>query len=368
VDVTKRLAATLGAVLLVLGLLDGLLWLTVEGAPFLLEPHELREPGMVLAKLQALERQADDRPTVVTTGSSVVFGRAMERHGDDAWQDHTLAAELSKQLDAKALNLGMDGMLPTDIEAVVELLVRRARRPDLLVFDVNLRAFSADFADGAAQVSRPWLRELAGLAPLGNSSDPVDLHPAATLERSLHRFLVDHWSLYQLRSSLQERLFGGGPGTRLAAGWRQLNDRLRPPPKLTDKEVEEQTFEDELSLIMKTKGRLATAALDVEHPQRDALVRSLERLAAAGQRTVVFYATENPYLAPQLLSERQTRDMRDQLKALVDRHGGEAVTYVPPLPQLGASRFLDPSHLDAEGHRVLAEVVAAAFRPTLEEG
>tara|TARA_Y100001968_G_scaffold310532_2_gene331579 strand:- start:400 stop:1470 length:1071 start_codon:yes stop_codon:yes gene_type:complete len=354
-------------VLLALALVDGLLRITVAGAGFLLEPHELQDAGMLVAKLEALEQRPGPRPKVVTTGSSVVFGGAMKSHGNDAWQNHTLAAKLAQQLDAPVLNLGMDGMLPTDIEAITELLLQRPRRPDLLVFDVNLRAFSADFAAGASQISRPWLRELAGMAPLEGSASPSYGHPAAAVERTLKRWLVRHWLLYRLRSSLQQRLFGGAPGDRLAEAWKHLNHQLRPSPETTAERLEEQAFERQLALIMKTKGRLATAALDVEHPQRAALVRLLERLAAVGQQTVVFYATENPQLAPQLLAEQRAEALRAELRALVERHGGATVTYIPPLAQLTAERFLDPSHLDAEGHRVLAEMVAAAFRATLEE-
>ena len=52
----------------------------------------------------------------------------------------------------------------------------------------------------------------------------------------------------------------------------------------------------------------------------------------------------------------------DRLVRLVREAQGPVGVFVPPLPDLGPEHFLDFTHLNAEGYRLLARRLAAEVR------
>jgi len=149
-------AAVLAAVLL--AIVDGVVVFGVATPAALAEPTPLDDGPTLVARLSALRRH--DGPTVALLGDSVIYGRALQEHDAGDWRADNLAPALQSALgaDTLAVNLGMNGALPVDQAALLPSVL--AAGPYLVVLDVSLRSFSADFRDAAELASRPWLAEV----------------------------------------------------------------------------------------------------------------------------------------------------------------------------------------------------------------
>src|SRR5207249_9354125 len=91
-----------------------------------------------------------------------IYGYGLYENGDLDWRKHTLPrliegrlANLMVHQDVLVMNLGMNGATPADIERLTQLVMTSG--VDLLVLNLSLRSFSADFSSPEAQFSRPWL-------------------------------------------------------------------------------------------------------------------------------------------------------------------------------------------------------------------
>ena len=130
---------------------------------------------------------------------------------------------------------------------------------------------------------------------------------------------------------------------------------LRSPPALTDTDAEVQS----LVKLAQLKNRLKALDLGPEGPQAAALRRVLADLAARGQRHVVFYAKENPALLADVMDPDEHAVRYERFVRVVRDAQGPAGVFVPPLPDLRPEHFLDFTHLNAEGYRLLARRLAA---------
>ncbi len=341
----RLLALGLGVGLLLL-LLDLALAAAVRAGGLLDEPIDLQSPTALFARLDHLRRFPGFK--VVVLGDSVAYGRCMQEHGDAQWRQHTLSALLEAKFrqafpdrPVLVMNLGINGALPADLERLAELL--RPCAPDLLIFDVGLRSFSADFAESV--LSRPWLKQIALDAKGGYREE----------NEAIRTFLANHWELYRLRDLLQAHLFDGPPRTYLQ-GLRDRANRAVLGQGTADHSAES---EDDLLLALQISARFQSVSFQPANPQRQALERLLTSLENSAQKTLVFYAKENPARISSILSEEQHRQLSDELQMILRHHASTHVAFLPPVAALEPAHFLDLMHLNHAGHAILAEHVWA---------
>jgi len=124
---------------------------------------DIQQPATLFAKLDRLRTAPG--PKIVVVGDSLVQGGSLEDAGDPDWRKHELAIQLAAELASRpgyhpfVMNLGINGLLPADLEYLVPLIVDCD--VDWVLFDVHLRPFSADFSPPDRQMARPWLRDLS---------------------------------------------------------------------------------------------------------------------------------------------------------------------------------------------------------------
>jgi lysophospholipase L1-like esterase len=331
-------------VLLAAAALDAALRFLLIRRGVLNEVVDLRSASVVRAKIDYLKRFRGYK--VVLLGDSLIYGHCLAEHGDRQWREHNLAPALARRIrhdrpdrPVLVMNLGLNGAVPADLECLAGLL--DGCGVDLLVFDVSLRSFSADFVRPESRLSRPWLAELASPPPAA---------AADSVEMSLSGALLNCWAVYRYRDFLQVRFLGNSPREALADVRERAVDAWRPksPHPATG-------LDDEMILLMKARARYQSIDLGPDHPQRAALERMLSHLARSGQQTVVFYAKENPDVVGDLLDGDRYSRLLAQLRRIVTQTGGTGGRVVPPLPELGPRRYLDHVHLNAEGYDLLAE-------------
>lgn len=317
------------------------------GPAELASPVPITSAAVLDGALDGLRRA--DGLRVALLGDSVVYGRALEEHGGD-WRSGELASRLGERLDATVVNLAMEGSVPADQERLVEHVL--AAGVDLVVLDVSLRSFSADFAEGG--LSRDWLAMEPGAV--------VDGGPGVggAVEGGLARVAHRAWLLPRYRSWLQARYLGGPPKAAVKRARDAANDWLLGAAEPS----EDEALEAELMLMLKAKGRYASVALD-GHPQLEAMERLVRRLAEAGTPTILFYATESPSMLPQLVDEARHRQQLGELERRLAAAGGERVVWLGFEDDLPASHFLDHVHRSDEGLAALADRVARAARDVL---
>jgi len=315
-------------------------------ASSLATPVPLSSPAVLDASLDALRRA--DGLRVALLGDSVVYGRALEERGD--WRGGELGRQLGTRLDATVVNLAMEGALPTDQERLVEHVL--AAGVDLVVLDVSLRSFSADFAEGT--LSREWLAMAPGAVVDGGPG--VGGEVEGGLARLVHRV----WALPRYRAWLQARYIDGAPKDAVKRARDAANDWLLGTPLPS----EDDALEAELTLMLKAKGRYATVELD-GHPQLAALERLVRRLAETGTPTILFYATESPAMLPQLVDEARHREQLAALEGRLRDAGGESVAWLGFEDGLPASHFIDHVHRTEDGLAALADRVARAATDVL---
>jgi hypothetical protein len=251
--------------------------------------------------------------------------------------------------DTLVLNLGMNGMLPADLETLVDSLL--PIRPDRLVIDVGLRSFSADFTKHDTLYSRSWLRPSS--AGGGLLFDKRGLLAQSGQTGAIERVLLNNWATYRVRDILRARYIGGEPAGVVS----RLRDELEGKSGGADGGPGA-----EMRLLMQVRSRYASANLDPANLQVAAFSRMIRKMKAANQRAVVFYATESPRLRGSLMEPQDYDPLITKLRQLVEAEGGGLVTYLPANLGLDDSMFLDHVHVDAKGNRIYAETLFNALK------
>jgi hypothetical protein len=135
--------------------------------------------------------------------------------------------------------------------------------------------------------------------------------------------------------------------------------------RFSDRAIE--TLPAELLLTMRAKQRYADIDLFEDNPQWKALNETLSRLASSHQRTVVFYATENPDVLPELMASSAHAAMIERLEKTITSRGGGCVVFAPPLKELVPDDFIDHVHLKFQGNRKLAADLQLRMKRLLEK-
>jgi lysophospholipase L1-like esterase len=341
----RRVALPAGFLVLCLIALDLLTAVACRATALPDRVVDIQHPATLLAKLDRL--RAAPHPKIVLLGDSLVYGGILEEFGDPDWRAHGLAPQLAAELTDDGspfvMNLGINGALPADLEALAPLVV--ACDVDWIVLDVHLRPFSSDFSKPEYQMSRPWLRDLEADADGRTRWRPV----GGDATRWVTARLTDRSAIIRNRMLVRENVLST-PSARRPA--------LRPPEPVSEKDAEIAA----LVKLAQLKGRLRQLDLNPEAPQPAALQRMLRDLSARGQKHVVFYAKENPDLLPDVLEPDEHAARYDRLVWLVRDAQGPSGVFVPPVAELEGRHFVDFTHLNADGYRLLARRLAGAIR------
>ncbi|MCE9548253.1 MAG: hypothetical protein K8T25_22500 [Planctomycetia bacterium] len=348
----------LGAVLAVVVILYAASWALgawVNRHNLTLDVVDIQSPQCLQLKLDALSRSTGFK--VVLLGDSVVAGRALEKQGDPAWRQHNLAELLQQRLQTllpqqhvQVVNLAMDGALPADLESTAAAIARC--KPDAVVVDVGLRSFSRDFAGPGEQHSRPWL------AQFDDQTLPTATRPAEALATRIDVAVENAGGqivpLYTYRDFLQRRFLGGPPAEALA----RLRDRtaawLGAPQPSAAAEAD-----DPAMLMLKMMHRYASVDLAADNPQAAAFERLLDRLSRESPLVVAFYAQEDRTQIGDVLSLSRYEPLREQLDALIQQHNRTGrFSYLGSIPGLQPSNYLDLTHVNRQGHELMADAIA----------
>jgi lysophospholipase L1-like esterase len=353
--VLARLAMIAASLLAVFAMIDVALWFLLPASGIVRQTVDIQTPAVLSLKLEDLQRFQGIK--VVILGDSLIYGGTMREHGDADWREHTLSRQLERRLAERypgrpvmVANLGMNGILPVDLDHLVRIVM--SVKPDLIVFDLSLRSFSRDFAAENDTQTRKWLARMDGGAGGGNMA----AEDQAALGQMLRDFAARHWLLYRFRDFLQSVVFEGEPvnfmlNTRNSLdAWLKAAHFAVPGPDDADL--------GNIVLIMRARSRYQSIDFEPDNPQRHALDRIFRRLTDADQPTVVFYANENPAMASQLLPDERMRDLRRGLSEAIAPNLSEKLLYLGPLHSLSADDFVDHVHLNREGYGRLAQEIA----------
>jgi lysophospholipase L1-like esterase len=352
-----------GSIVLSLWAIDGLVHRAVERTGLLADVVDIQTPSILFAKLDYLRNFRG--PKIVLLGDSIVFGRTLHEHGDRQWRQHNLSSRIADCVrqdlhgeDTLVLNLGINGALPADLECLERLL--RSCPVDLVVFDVNLRSFSSDFSQPDTLLSRPWLAEI-DIGPDGRLQRSCAARPfTEQMETRCNTFLTNYWHCYRLRDFLQLRLLDDQPSAFCQHLRGAIDQAAKPQTESTASELD-----DDFILLLKARARYKSVNSRPDNPQRQALERLLHSLVQRRQRTVVFYAKENPEVAADLMEADRYPATVAALSAAIAKYTGPDLVFVPPVPVLRPEHYLDHIHLNAAGYEVLADCLWAQARPLL---
>jgi hypothetical protein len=318
-------------------------------------PIDIQTPDGLIPKLEALCRHSG--PKIVVAGDSLIFGETMQAHGDPDWRDHTLPAQLQQDLQSRnpelhvmVLNLGINGMLPGDLEHLTRLLA--ACRVDWLVVNVHLRPFSRDFWPEASRLARPWLRHLEATngtfqyRPSEPSArDQVEREPWSTLREAS--------GTYRHREAIQSIAIESPAATAVQG----IRNRIVPKAATRSRT-------DSGILLLQLKERMKSVEITDDNPQVQALDRALRQWSASGARALVFYARENPNQLDELIEPDRYQHLTGELERRIrGRYPG--VAFANSCPALTPSDYLDFSHLNHAGYRALTSYLSPFITPPI---
>ena len=346
-----RLAKSVAGLLLVIMAADIALRLVVPATGLVRQTIDIQTPSTLYAKLEELRRFKGTK--IVVLGDSLIFGRTMRDKGDRDWQKHTLAAQLEHDLAERypdqpvmVSNLGMNGTLPVDLDQLVRIVT--LLKPDLIIFDLSLRSFSRDFGSDGDAATRNWLSDLR----VGPSGDYATTSSRTGLERLMQDQAINYWYFYRIRDLLQSLLFDGEPVTAFTSARNAIDGWFKTRAKA--KADQSQGDLDDIVLLMRARSRYTNIDLAADNPQRQALDKLLQRLTTEDQAAIIFYATENPQLLPQLLPRPKFEDLQRQLAQIIAPATSPRRAFVGPLPIFSAGDFIDHVHLNRHGYELLS--------------
>lgn len=310
---------------------------------------EPQSAAMLQRKLDTLAGHRGLRVALI--GDSVILGQSLKEHGDADWQNHTLPSILQKRFDAElpaaralVMNLAFNGALPCDLALVGAQLAKA--KPDLVIADIGLRAFSADFAQEKDAVSRSWLFDFPDSPPHAGK-DPV--------ENRLRGALMSGWKYYGVRDQLQQDFLGGTPAQLAGVGLARAQAALKPPPP-ADPEFQQ------MHQLMLAKRRFGSIHFRPEHAQCQGLTRLLETARDHNWKFLLFYTRENPSVRDELLAPDIYGQRRRELYGLLEPYLGRSLRYDEGETDLPAEHYLDQVHVDAAGYRRLLDTLWPTVR------
>ena len=308
---------------------------------------DVQSRGIFDAKLDRLRLHKGMK--VVLIGDSLIYGQSLEKHGDPAWREHGLSAQMQRLIQGRfpdqnplVMNLGTDGMIPADMERIVREIV--PCDVDLIILDLNMRSFSSDFSKPEEIFSREWIREMS-LQESGGKGSSKGL--ADLIDRTLSALAGRVWTLYRTRELLQGRILDGTPKEYL----RRLGTKARA--RLQSASGNSGEGMDDILLVMKSKNRYKGIHFASDNPQRQSLERMMAYLKERKQRTIAFYARESRQRIFSIINEDRYNSLRKELEEILRPYLDSRLAYLPGAETLEERNYLDAVHVDRDGYRIL---------------
>ncbi|HUT22979.1 MAG TPA: hypothetical protein VM492_01410 [Sumerlaeia bacterium] len=362
----RELAAAVLVGVLALAALDVTFRLAAERTALPSRIVDIQSAPILDYKLGYLRRHRGRK--IVLIGDSLIYGHSLADHGDPDWRRHGLSAQLQERLrqglppnaHPLVMNLGMDGSVPGDMEYVVRAAADSGA--ELVLFDANIRSFSADFSTPKGELTRPWLRTIARPPDAASATtSTAAIAWSGRFERSLARCATRAWNLYAARDFLQNLVLDGAPKKYLAQARKRLNARLlgqapvaaaasaAPAAPAGD------AWGDDLILLMKAKSRFKTIDFGPQNLQRQALERTLRLLAQRRGKAILFYAYEDRVRLRSIIADERYSRLRADLEAVAAPYIGPTLLFLPGAQTIPHERYLDHVHVDREGYRLLLD-------------
>lgn len=316
---------------------------------------EIQDAATLFAKMDDLSRLPGRRIAVI--GDSLVFGFAMRAAGVADWRRENLPAKLrprfaSAGADISLENLGMNGVLPADLEKIVSGLL--AKGVDGIIMDVTLRSLSDEFSVPAAEYSRRWLKGFA-ISPAGSI---VLSSSTNAFDDVVESAAINYSYLFRLREQLRLSALGQDPA-ELTRGLRDgLNAAFVKSRQPVDPHIE---------ALFQAKARYAHIRLDESNLQIAALTRLVKTIAAHKIPAVIFYATERPDIIASITNPALHARRLERLQQLIVSNGGPTVRYIGPLASLKPDEFIDHVHVLPSGYEKYADAIASVYFSLVRE-
>ncbi|PRQ03042.1 hypothetical protein ENSA5_18130 [Enhygromyxa salina] len=307
--------------------------------------------GAELRRTLAAAAASEGRP-ILLIGDSVLAGDVLTPRRPHDWQRHRVIEYMQREVaphsDARFHQIALNGLLPVDaLHLLAELdRVDPSGRVEL-VLEINLRYFSAQYAD-QRDCTRPAVCELA-VAALDEGGRPLrrgwqGLVEAAAGSRDwLHSRIPVHRRRPRVETTRLDEIAG-------LAVLRELDGES----KLAD-EAKASAASGQTEARARVREHYRSSAIKAQHQQRLALDELLARLAARDRRATLFLTPLEDRFAAEALGEstlgrrysaiaRMVNDRRDPDIKLVDLDH----------PLFVDSHFIDHVHLGPDGAKLLA--------------
>jgi lysophospholipase L1-like esterase len=350
------LARTAWPIVLSFALANVLLWLAVKSSGLERTPVDVQTSLIYRARLDGFFAAPARGPRAVLLGDSLVFGANLQKQLGERWQWSTLPAQFERVMRAhdpasRALNLGVNGILFSDLVCVVRDVLARA--PELLVIGVSPRPFSSEFATAGAESARPFLCPAAASGTL------------ARLNQSASSLAYALLPAYRYRDLWQFRAFDSTPRKRLVSTVLSATAAIGEPPA-DPEDAEEQAELTAMMQSVRAAQRYNSLEVRPSHPQARALRQLLAELSAQrSTRVLVFYLHENLAPIEAQLDVPHYQDSARRFSELVSQGlAGAPRARFTTLDARGFSgEYTDHIHLTARGYARLAERLAAELPP-----
>lgn len=330
--------------LLAFVIVNALVWFWVTTAGLEAQPVDLQTRLVYRLRLDSFFAR-EPNPRAVFVGDSLVHGAHLREREGSRWVQHTLPA----QFDNHALNLGVDGLLFSELACVVHDVL--ARKPEVLVIVISPRPLAAELASANAESARPFLCPARGQQPLDRFGDVLGELAYRSVPAYRYRDLLQ---LHYLDTTPRAFLLG------------QLTPRLQTPDDDGPADPDEQAALAGMMQRMRVAQRLASVELDLQHPQARALTQLLAALKQQTQtRVLVVYLRENLAPLAGALNVPRYEDSAQRFATWVDGQlaGAKRSRFIVECADLYAGEYVDHIHLTSRGYKQLAERLHAELPP-----
>jgi hypothetical protein len=306
-------------------------------------------PEILLAKINMFRNRSDGKK-VAFIGSSLLGSSELAAHSQN-WKSHTFDQVLEKLFKKHfpqsnkpvwAANFGLKGSTIADQKQIYSVITN-SQPVDLVVVAINLESFSMKHSEAKKHYSRDWIRDIANNKPNLFNINPIDASSLFNPNLALHSYFLNQWPFYADRDILQQMIFRDNPSIRLRNLWGKLNDSFLK----TGKSKKESEF------IQKKHESYDDIDLSSNNYQVQSLQEWVGLLKKRHQKTIIFYAPENPAKISQMIESTRYKKLLRQLDALMGTFQSEGILYIP-MPENFSATFPkegydDPIHLSAYG-------------------
>lgn len=323
---------------------------------------DIQSPNHLIPALQTIrkleiEANEDRFDSWVLIGDSLWFGQTMQAHGNQDWQTDTLdkqLAGLSPDAKDRFINLGMDGLLPSEILTIAH--ASKQSGADGVIVNIGLRSVSEDF-NAPNDTSRDWLADFRIDHDGAVHWDSVKDDPLHKVAHRVSLALGNHLQSWNALRRWRMQSFGDAPAQAATTLFGRVSGKtiqLTPAPPARNRL-------DRLAAL-KAKARYRTARFDPDQSDQARAIVELAGLADPSFTVIFVYAVENPKMISRIVGETDMAEHRAELAQLINTarlssDTPQAIHFIDDIDGLTTDHFLDLVHVDAEGYAAYARSI-----------